>query len=208
MYGTVDQARERRREGRRREVRAIRGQQARLAQRLTVIAREADDDGDWQDAGCSSGAQWLAQTTSSDYRTAARITETGEALRDLPALDQALSTGELTLDQVTAAVPFANAANEAEIARIAVGKAPSQIALAARTLSPPTVANDTALCKRRGLSMKWTEGGRELVISGRLPLEQGAVFEQAIWSIAKPRRAADARRRRADQRRDRRTTDL
>ena len=39
--------------------------------------------------------------------------------------------------------------------------------------------------------MTWTRGRRELAISGRLPLEQGAVFEQAIWNIAKPQRALD-----------------
>ena len=39
--------------------------------------------------------------------------------------------------------------------------------------------------------MTWTRGRRELVLSGRLPLEQGAAFEQAIWSIAKPQRAID-----------------
>ena len=39
--------------------------------------------------------------------------------------------------------------------------------------------------------MTWTRGRRELAFSGRLPLEQGAAFEQAIWSIAKPQRAAD-----------------
>ena len=39
--------------------------------------------------------------------------------------------------------------------------------------------------------MTWTHGGRELAFSGRLPLEQGAAFEQAIWNIAKPQRAAD-----------------
>src|SRR4051794_15871965 len=98
--GTVDQALERRRVARRREVLEIRTQQARLCQRLTVLAREADNDGDWHAAGCSSAAQWLAQITSSDYRTAARITRTATALRELPALDAALSTGELTLDQV------------------------------------------------------------------------------------------------------------
>jgi hypothetical protein len=37
--------------------------------------------------------------------------------------------------------------------------------------------------------MTWKDGGRELVINGRLPLEQGAVFEQAIWDIAKQQRA-------------------
>ena len=39
--------------------------------------------------------------------------------------------------------------------------------------------------------MTWTRGRRELCISGRLPLEQGAAFEQAIWDIAKAQRAED-----------------
>ena len=39
--------------------------------------------------------------------------------------------------------------------------------------------------------MTWTRGKRELAFSGRLPLEQGAAFEQAIWNIAKPQRARD-----------------
>ena len=39
--------------------------------------------------------------------------------------------------------------------------------------------------------MTWTRGRRELCFNGRLPLEQGAAFEQAIWNIAKPQRAAD-----------------
>ena len=36
-------------------------------------------------------------------------------------------------------------------------------------------------------------GERELVFSGRLPLEQGAAFEQAIWNIAKPQRASTSK---------------
>ena len=182
---------ERRREERRREVRAIGDEQARLAQRLTEIVREADDEGDWQAAGCSSSAQWLAQISSSDHRTAKRITHTSDALRDLPALDHALSTGALNLDQVAAAAEFATPESDAELARVALGKAPSAISLAARTLAPPTLADDQALYERRALSMTWTRGRRELVLSGRLPLEQGAAFEQAIWEIAKPQRALD-----------------
>ena len=48
LEGTVDQARERRREARRREVRAISSREARIKQRLTEIVREAEDDGDWR----------------------------------------------------------------------------------------------------------------------------------------------------------------
>ena len=107
LDGTVDHSLERRRDARRCEVRAICEQQARLAQRLTEIVREADDEEDWRAAGCSSSAQWLAQVASSDYRSAKRITSTSEALRRLPALDCALGAGALTLDQVAAAAEFA-----------------------------------------------------------------------------------------------------
>ena len=120
-----------------------------------------------------------------------QITKTSIALRSLPALDHALSTGALTLDQVAAAAEFATPETDAELARVAVGKPPSAIGLAARTLAPPVVADDQVLYARRALSMSWTRGRRELCLSGRLPLEQGAVFEQAIWDIAKQQRAAD-----------------
>ena len=108
--------------------RASCAERARLDQELMEIAREAEDEGDWQAAGCSSGAQWLAQVSSSDYRTAQRITRTSEALRLLPALDHALSTGALNLDQVVAAAEVATPATDAELARVAVGKAPGEIA--------------------------------------------------------------------------------
>jgi hypothetical protein len=191
VEGTVDQVRERRREARQCELRSLFEQEARIKQRVTQIVREADDDRDWQAAGCSSSAQWLAQLSSSDYRTAQRITRTSTALRSLPALDHAMSKGALTLDQVAAAAEFATPGTDAELARIAVGKPPSAIALAARKIVPPTVKDDEALYERRALSMSWTRGRRELMFSGRLPLEQGAAFEQAIWSIAKNQRASD-----------------
>ena len=195
MFAAVDEAVGEalavRREGRRRELVSLFAEQARLARRVTQLVREADDDADWRAAGCSSSAQWLAQVASSDHRTAVRITKTSVALRSLPALDHALSTGALTLDQVAAAAEFATPESDAELARVAVGKPPSAIGLAARTLAPPMVADDEALYARRALRMTWTRGRRELCLSGRLPLEHGVVFEQAIWDIAKHQRAAD-----------------
>ena len=165
MDGTIDQGRERRRAARRCELRSLWEQEARIKQRVTQLVREADDDGDWQAAGCSSSAQWLAQLSSSDYRSAQRITRTSSALRSLPALDHALGTGALSLDQVAAAAAFATPASDAELARLAVGKPPSEIVLA-RTIVPPTVADDQALYERRALSMTWTRGRRELCSAG------------------------------------------
>ena len=190
-HGTLDHTFERECAAAVDEVLAIREQQARLDQRLTEISRRAEDRGYWKAAGCSSLAQWLAQITSSDYRSARRLTETAEALRELPALDEAFRAGDLTLDQVAAAAPVATPETDAELARVAVGKAPSQIALAARTIVPPKVADDQELYQRRALRMTWTKGGRELAFRGQLPLEHGAAFEQAIRELAKQQRAAD-----------------
>ncbi|MEO9177067.1 MAG: HNH endonuclease [Gaiellales bacterium] len=191
VEGTVDRALERRREARRCEARAICERQARDAQRLTEISRAGDDEGDWQAAGFASSAALFAQLCASDHRSAVRITRTSEALRSLPALDQAMSTGVLTLDQVVTAAEFATPQSDAELARLAIGRAPREIALVARTIVPPVVADDQELYRRRKLSMDWTAGRRELVFGGRLPLEQGLAFEQAIWNIAKTQRAAD-----------------
>jgi hypothetical protein len=197
MFGAVDaaeallQADEIGRQARRHALVSIVEAEARLAQQKTRIVRVADDHGDWRAAGCASSAAWLAQLSCSDYRSAVKVTETSNALRALPALDHALSTGELSLDQVAAAAEFATPETDAQIARVAVGKAPSDVARVARTIVPPVVENDAVLYKRRSLTMTWTRGGRELAFSGRLPLEHGLAFEQAIRAIAKRQRAAD-----------------
>ena len=133
-----------------------------------------------------SPAAWLAHRYRCDYRTALRVVETAEALRELPvARRRRFERGALTLDQVAAAAPIATPESDAEIARIAVGKAPSQIAREARRIVPPRVVDDQRDLRRRALRMTWTNGGRELVFSGQLPLEHGAAFEQAIRELAK-----------------------
>ncbi len=148
--------------------------------------REAEDDDDWRDAGCRSNVEWFMQLYHCEYRTAQRIIRASEALRRLPALDEAMGAGDLTLDQAVAAAELATPETDAELARIAVGRTPREIARLARILDPPVVADDQALYRRRGLRMTWTGGARELKFSGSLPLEQGIAFEQAIWDIAKP----------------------
>ena len=116
------------------------------------------------------GARQGARPARSGWRrspaatTAPRCASRVPAMRcaSLPALDHALSTGELTLDQVAAAAEFATPESDAELARVALGKAPSAIAPAARSLAPPKVEDDQALYERRSLSMTWTRGRREL----------------------------------------------
>jgi Domain of unknown function (DUF222) len=192
--GTIDQALEREAATCLRRLAELCEQAARRDQEVSELVRAADDRGDWKRAGFSSSAAWFAHAYRSDHKTAVRVTETSEALRLLPALEHAFSTGELTLDQVAAATPFATPETDAQLARAAVGKAPEKISLIARTLSPPKVLDDQELYKRRSLRMTWINGKRELAISGRLPLEQGVVVEQALWELAKTARADDKKK--------------
>ena len=110
--------------------------------------READDDGDWHAAGCSSSAQWLAQISQQRLPHAARITRTSSALRSLPALDHALSTGALTLDQVAAAAEFATPASDASWRASRSARHPARSPLAARTIisadGAPTTRSSTS----------------------------------------------------------------
>lgn len=189
----VDEALELERETRRLELRTLFAAQARIAREITEVVRTADDRGDWKAAGYRSSATWLAWVSSIDHRTAAKVSRTSAALRLLPALDEALSTGSLTFDQVAAAARFATPASERELVRIAPGKSPGEIATTAREMEPPVVLDDQALYARRSLSMSWTHGRQELLLSGRLPLELGAAFEQTIVAIAGEQHAADRR---------------
>jgi hypothetical protein len=146
LGGTIHQARGLRRAARLRELDEISEREARDKQRVTEIVREADDDDDWRDAGFSSSAQWFAHVYRSDHRTARLITSTSEALCTLPALDEKLGTGELTLDQVAAAAEFATPETDVELARVAVGKAPSDINVAARARSRRPRSRTTGSC--------------------------------------------------------------
>ena len=189
--GTVDHAVQASREACLRELAEISAQEARNAQRVTVLVREATLRRDWKAAGFASPAQWFAQAYRVDHQTAKRVTATSSLLGELPALDAALECGRLSLGQVAAAAEYATPETDAALAREAVGKQPSVISLRARTVNPPSVADDQALYARRSLSMTWTRGHRELCFSGRLPLELGKALEDAVWEVAKQHRAAD-----------------
>ena len=93
--------------------------------------------------------------------------------RELPELDEAVSTGELTLDQAAAAVEFATPETDAELARVAVGKAPGEISRASRSSSPPTVADDQALYRQPLGGFEVDRWWRVLLLNARLPLELG-----------------------------------
>ena len=184
---------ERRHEADRVEVRALSEQKARLDQRLTVISREAGAEGDWKAAGCSSSAQWLAQITSSEYHTAAGTRRRRHCARAAAGARCGAQQRRADARSGHRRHPVRDTRNRRPSWHASVSAwRRRELARFARTLAPPTVVDDAALRKRRALSLKWIEGGRELVISGRLPLEQGdGVRGRRSAAHAKAQRALD-----------------
>ena len=124
-----------------------------------------------------------------------RITRTSDALRKLPALDEAHEQRRAH----TRPGHRRERGRDARDRRRTRTHRDRQVTARDRRrgthILPPLVADDQALYARRALRMTWTGGRRELKFSGSLPLEQGVAFEQAIWNIAKPHRAADKKSR-------------
>ena len=155
-------SRERGREGRRVSWVAVCGAGADCP-RVTQLVREADDDGDWQAAGCSSSAPWLAHLLSSDHRTAVRISRPATRCVSCPRSTRA-RPGALTLDQVAAAAEFATPASDAELARVAVGRRRADRPVAVGSCRPPSRTTTRSM---RGGRCGWRgRRGRELAFSG------------------------------------------
>ena len=74
--------------------------QARLAQRLTELVREADDRRRLAVGRVLLECAVVRADLEQRPPHCVRITSRSDALRSLPALDRALGTGALTLDQV------------------------------------------------------------------------------------------------------------
>jgi hypothetical protein len=139
--------------------------------------------------GARDEADWLARRLALEPATARRIAELAEKLDELPALASALATGELSLDQTAAAAAFATPALDDEVAEAARGLTPAQIEHLGDELFPPEPKDDATLVRERRLDLRWVDRRRVLRISGRLPLEQGLIFEGAIRRLADERTA-------------------
>ena len=79
-----------------------------LRQMLRFVA-VFDEQEKWREDFCRSMADWLVARLSISYRTAAEWVRVARALRGLPAIDEVVSEGRLSWDQLA---PLTEAATE------------------------------------------------------------------------------------------------
>ncbi|MBA3653046.1 MAG: HNH endonuclease [Actinobacteria bacterium] len=99
----------------------------RAAAGKTVVAARATDAGEWARAGHRSPEDWLASASGTTYGQAAATLEASLKLGQLPALDAAVRSGELSAPTLAQIAPAATAENEERLVHAARTQGPKQL---------------------------------------------------------------------------------
>jgi hypothetical protein len=150
--------------------------------RLLDLIREFDARGGWN-TGFRSCAAWLAWRVGLDLGAARERVRVARALETLPALAEALASGELSYAKVRAPTRVATPATEARL--LAVGRAGTaahveRIVRGWRRVDRQAEAREAARQHAgRALHVYQDEDGT-MVLRGRLPPEVGALLLRAL----------------------------
>jgi hypothetical protein len=150
--------------------------------KLELIA-EADDRLMWRDEGARDMTQWVSAQFGVSHWTARRWIDSGHALRNLPGVARALSSGRLSLVKTVELTRFATPETETNLIHWAVGVSAGAIRRKADAANVDPLEEVKAEQDARSLSL-WYEQDRRLHLEGTLPPEQGAVVVKAIERLA------------------------
>lgn len=141
----------------------------------------------WTDhEGCSSPAYFLSWQTGLTPHAAREMVAVAAALRDLPLLKEAFSSGELGLEQVRSLISIAQPASEAELVRLAKGMTGAQLARFCSVYRSAFLERSDAR-RRRALHSGYRADGTYR-IAATLASEEGAIVEAAIEAALKAMR--------------------
>ncbi|RZV34424.1 MAG: DUF222 domain-containing protein, partial [Chromatiales bacterium] len=101
---------------------------------LLVLVREFDERGGFLKWGLHNCAEWLAWRCDVSMTTALEKVRVAHALKVLPAISAAFSTGELSYSKVRSLTRVANANNEDSLLAFALRHTAAQVAERCREL--------------------------------------------------------------------------
>jgi Domain of unknown function (DUF222)/HNH endonuclease len=173
--------------------------------RLLSLIAQVDECEAWKDSGARDTAHWLSMRYGISSWKAYRWIAAARALDELPALSQALATGELGIDKVVELARFATRETEPDLIRWAREVACTTVRHRA-DLAVKVSRDDLVEVERsRFLDWWWIAENRRFGLHAELPAAQGAVVVRALERLAETipemageEDASDASARRAD----------
>ncbi len=150
---------------------------------LLVLVREFDERGGFLKWGLHNCAEWLAWRCDVSMTTALEKVRVAHALKVLPEISSAFSTGELSYSKVRSLTRVANANNEDSLLAIALRHTAAQVAERCRELRCGSVESIDSAARayaNRSLRIRRDHGRHRMTITVELPLDAGELLEKAL----------------------------
>ena len=150
---------------------------------LLVLIREFEERGGHLKWGLETCAEWLAWRCDLSITTALEKVRVARALKTLPAISSAFSTGELSYSKVRAMTRVASANNEKELVAFALRHTAGHVAERCRELRMGDVSSLSVAEKafaNRSLRVRRDATRGMMTITVDLPLDAGDLVDKAL----------------------------
>ena len=150
---------------------------------LLVMIREFDEHAGWLQWSLNSCAEWLAWRCDLSMTTAREKVRVAHALKTLPRIASAFSTGELSYAKVRALTRVANRDNEQALLKFALRTTAAVVADRCRELrcgSADSLDAATRAYAGRSLRIRRDPHRGIMTITVELPMDAGEVVEKAL----------------------------
>jgi hypothetical protein len=152
--------------------------------RMLRLIAEIDRRRAWRDLGARDTAHWLSIRYGVSQWKARRWIAAAHALESLPAVSEALESGELHLDKAVELTRFATPETESRLLVWAGGVSCGAIRRKADIAVRRSVEDVLDVERTRALSWWTFDDGRRFGIEGELPPAQGAIVAKALDELA------------------------
>ena len=150
---------------------------------LLVTIREFDERCGWLQWGLDNCAEWLAWRCDLSVSTAREKVRVAHALKHLPMISRAYSSGELSYSKVKAMTRVAKRDNEAELLAFALRHTAVTVAERCRELRcgrESSIGSAERAWANRSLRIRRDVERNVMTVTVELPLDSGELLEKAL----------------------------
>lgn len=150
---------------------------------LLILVREFDERAGWVKWGLKNCAEWLAWRCDLSMATAMEKVRAAHALKRLPLISDAFSSGELSYSKVRSLTRVANRDNESELLNFALRHTTANVEARCRELRcgrEDSIDSAARAYANRSLRIRRDRERSMMVVTVELPMDTGELIEKAL----------------------------
>jgi hypothetical protein len=168
------------------------------AARMLAVLAEWDRRRGWDSWGCASAQQWLSWQCGLGYVAASERLRVARALEQLPFIRAGLAEATLSYSKVRELTRVATPATDQALGELAMSSTASMVARLVRSLRRRTPRDVLSQLERRGFAWHTDDSDGSVVITLRLPGDDGMAVVRAVEAATTPTAGVPLAQARAD----------